>query len=73
MGLLINENELVRNVMEQIMPLLSDMASSLLLCIVICTFTYCLREFLKEKRERRLHAEQMKQLQRTGGGRNTEE
>lgn len=69
MGLLINEDELVRNVMDQLMPVLSSVASSLSLCIMICTFTYCLREYLKEKRERRLHAEQITQLQRTGGGR----
>ena len=66
MGLLFNEEEVVQIAMAQLMPLLNRV----MLCISICTITYVPREFLKDKRERRLHAEQMKQLQRAGGGRN---
>jgi hypothetical protein len=76
MGLLINEEELVQSVMEQLTPLLNEAMlyiSMCMLCISICTITYVFREFLKDKRERRLYAEQMKQLQRAGGERNKAE
>lgn len=80
MGLLFDEDELVRNVMGQLMPLLSDVVSTLSLCMMISTltfclgvFTYCLREYFKDKREGKLHVEQLKQLQRSGGGRNMRE
>ncbi|KAF8558208.1 hypothetical protein OG21DRAFT_1504591 [Imleria badia] len=66
MGLLINEGEIVQQAMEQLMPLLITM----ILCISTCTITYVLRACSKDRRERRLHAEQLKQLQRAGGGRN---
>ncbi|KAG6373410.1 hypothetical protein JVT61DRAFT_6559 [Boletus reticuloceps] len=59
MGLLINEEEIVHGIMERLTPLLD----TLTLCILICTITYFVRECLKERRERKLHGEQMKQLQ----------
>ena len=69
MGLLINEEEIVQSFMEHLMPLLNRV----MLCLSICTITYVLREFLKDRRERRLHAEQIKQLQRMGSGKNKAE
>lgn len=62
MGLLFNEEEIVQNIMGQLAPLLN----TLIICILACTFTYILREYSKHKRERKLHAEQMRQLQRGG-------
>lgn len=84
MGLLVNEQEIVQNAMKQLMPLLDRVADELTLqlrevvswltfCIFICTITYLVREYLKERRERRLHAEQLRQLQRAGNGRSMAE
>ncbi|KAF8134979.1 hypothetical protein EV363DRAFT_1429660 [Boletus edulis] len=66
MGLLINEEEIVQRIMERLTPLLD----TLMLCILICTITYFVRECLKERRERKLYREQMKQLQHASGQKN---
>lgn len=66
MGLLINEEVIVQKILEQLEPLLN----AVILCILTCTITYLLRQCMKERRERRLHREQMKQLQRAGGCKN---
>lgn len=76
MGLLVDEKELIQSAMDQLTPLLNEVMlylSICMLCVSICTITYVLREFLKDKRERRLHVEQMKQSQRAGGERNKAE
>lgn len=66
MGLLVDEDKIVRKAVEQLMPLLMAVAFMPMLCVLMCTAVCCIRGGLKEKRERRLHAEKMRQLQRTG-------